>query len=706
MPVASFIKNNPLVRLVLPLMGGIIIGWCCSVALSHQLLLCVLSATVTLAGLFSFVPSRLFGVGVSLFMLSVGIVVEECQERAKAPEWGGGKGLYKACLIEEPEVRGMTVKVLADVRSCAVDGAGRKGAGRDSGLVCVYFKRSVDSEQLRIGLEVLLEAYIKPFMNAGNPAEFDAERFYYIKGVTGTAYVADGDWSIVGDAEPTLQTLALKTRGAVVDMYRALSFEGDNLALLSALTVGERRGFPQELNESYSAAGASHILALSGMHLGVFYMLLVTLLPLWSRRWVVLFARETLVVAVLWAFAFVAGLSPSIVRAAVLFTLISVGRLLQRDSSPVNSLAFAAIVMLIFSPHQLFDVSFQLSFAAVLSILLLAPSMQRLLRVNDFGAAYRYIMNLVILSLAAQVGTVPFVWYYFGLFPLYFILTNIVIVPLAFVLVSLAPLLWTLVPLPMLQQVAAVPVRLVVGFMNDCVSAIADLPGATLQLPPIDVWNACAIAVILALLAYSFIQRCWWLLFVPLSSVAAAMLIGLFLTSEGGDDKYLLFYNNKKNPLLHAVAGEANYLVSTVPQLDAEYEYASAPFVKREGLAVPRWVDTEYSDSLIVLDEGLLKFDGIKVRLLDSDRWRKSGYVAPADILLLCRGFIGDIKELLDVYPTECIVLDASLYKGSRERILRECAALGVKPVDLSVTGAVKAVADDYCFKMIPARDK
>ena len=687
----------------MPLIAGIAVGWYCGIEVPHILFLSLLSVVMLLLGLHRDSPRRLFGVAACLFMFAAGLFVEEQEELAKAPQWSAERCRYSVQLVEEPVEGAATMKALADVESC--DSSVAEGI-RKVGRAYLYFPRSVEAEQLHAGSKVLLDVKMRPFINAGNPAEFDVERYYYIKGVSGYAFVGRDGWEYAGDGEPSLFMRAMSARERVVDMYRSLSFEDEELALLSALTLGEKRDFPKELKESYSVAGASHILALSGMHLGVFYLLLITLLPLRGTSRMLLLVREMLVVLLLWAFAFVAGLSPSIVRAAILFTLMSVGRCLRQDSSAVSSLSFAAIVMLLFSPHLLFDLSFQLSFAAVFSILLLVPPLQNALRVQERGTVPRCLLNLLLLTVAAQLGTLPFVWYSFGVFPVYFVLTNFVVVPLAFLLMTLAVVVWALAFIPFLQQIFAFLLEQVVVVMNGSVTLIASLPGASLALPPIGAVGACCVALLLFMLAYSLVHKRRWLLLLSGSFAVLSFALLLFTAPVKEKSASLIIYNNRKNPLLHALSGNRNYLVSTIPQLDAEYEYVSTPFIKREKLDEPVWVNEAYTDSLVQLRDGLLSFDGLKVRLVDSEHWRDNIYVEPADIVILCRGFLGPMSELVEAYPSACLVLDASLYANSRGRILRECAALGLQPVDISSVGAMKVVSDEDSFSLVPMRGK
>lgn len=691
-------------KLAIPMIFGVAVSWYVRFSTPQLLSLVAISFFVLLYGLWHGAPKRVFGFGAIFFMFAAGAFVESKQRAEMNPMWESGKHVYEAQLLETPDHRGTTTKVLANV--VAADSVLSPGV-RKNGDAYLYFTRTVEADALSVGDVVRFEGEMRPPSNAGNPAEFDNEAYCYVKGITGSALLWDGSWTLKEPGSKTIPMRALELRERVVDIYRRYGFKDESLSLLSALTVGEKRDFPRELKEDYAAAGASHVLALSGLHLGILYLLLATLLPLRGRNRLFVTLREVLILALLWGFASIAGFTPSVVRSATLFTLMSVGRCLQQESSPISSLSFAAIVMLLFSPHVLFDVSFQLSFAAVLSILLLTPHMQRLFKVDEHGRVYGYASNLIILSIAAQVGTLPFVWYHFGELPVYSLLTNVLVVPLAFVVILLAILLLVMSFCQPLQQVVAKLLAFVVDTMNSIVDFVASLPGASMALPAIGLFGVVCATVLLALLCYSFVNRKWWL--TGLAAGCSLLLCIVNIQTTGGTTEHggIIVYNNNKNPLLHIIGdGGENWLVSTVPQLDAEYEYASSPYIKRERLDTPVWVDSCYFCTHFEHDAGLLTYRGLKVRLVADDLWRENLYSVPTDVVILCRGFLGEIKELVEVYPPGCVMLDASLYKRSRERIQRECAALGIDAVDISKSGAVEIVPRNDSFEIIPLRGK
>ena len=697
------IKNYPLLKLALPLIGGIVIGWLCNVDLLHTATLFALSLLAVAAGFSSRLPAWLFGVGATGAMLAVGLFVITCDKAVETPRWSGRKVACEAQLLEVPYMGGVAARALAYV----VADDGSVADERSEGRVNIYFANSVEAEALRVGEKVRFEAVIENPRNAGNPAEFDVERYMRLKGVSGSVFLPVGGWQSAGMGYVSLQMRALALRDDIVKMYERQGFEGNALSLLAAFSVGEKRGFSQELKEVYSDAGVSHLLALSGLHLGLFYMVVVTLLGFagGSRKWYI--ARELLALLLLWVFAFVAGLTPSIVRAAVLFSLVSVGRCLRRDSSSLNSLAFAAMVMLLFSPRLLFDISFQLSFSAVLAIILLTPWLRELFGCNKRGRLYRSLVSLLAVSFSAQVGVLPFVWYYFGTFPLYFLFANLLLVPLATVLMTLVVWLWVTVPVPLVQQCIAWLLSWLLTFMNGVVEFVASLPAASVMLPQVSVAGACFTAFMLAAFFYCVMRRRY--LFAALISMAAVVTVMLnIFTGKGTDysDSVLLFNNNKSGAALVLLQGGEGYVVSSVPKFDSDADRVLVPFMEREDITSVRWLESPYTDSCVNYSNGLLSFAGVRMQLLADDCWLSDSLQHPVDVLWLCRGFLGPVERLLEVYPASCIVLDGSLYAGSRRRLLRECGAAGVGCIDISQLGAVRLKAADGSFSVETMRGK
>lgn len=698
------VKVNPLLKLLFPLILGIVLSWLYGISLLCSLSLFVFSLCMLFIGLHSKAPRLLFGVAVSLSMLAVGCAVERLDAEKMSPRWSGAKGRFEAQLCEEVYGERGTVRLLAQAERIGRDsipGARRKG------LIEIAFANSADVEKLSVGDRIFFEAKVEQPRNAGNPAEFDVEHYMYVQGVTGQVYLPVDGWRRLGEGSLTLSMRALKLRDAILAVYDSLHFGRDELAVLSALTVGEKRGLSRDLRDAYSVVGASHILALSGLHLGILYMILTLMLPVravGASR----FIRELSVLLVLWTFAFVAGLSPSVVRAAILFSLMSFGRLMRRDTSSMNSLAFAALLMLVVSPRLLFDISFQLSFSAVAAILLLNGPLCKMLRVDGHSnRVYDYIVQIITVSLAAQIGTLPFIWHYFGTFPLYFLLTNFVAVPLAFVIMLLAVIMLALTPLPFVQEYVAQLLNSIIGWMNGFFSWVAQLPGASFKLPYLDAVEAALLGLFILVLLFAWGKRKW---LIRAGALVSILLLVLNVLPRGEWPSQIVFYNSRGFSAAQLfVNREKSYLLTSYPSWEVETRYIVGPFCERERLLPPVIIENgyykPYNDEYVNVKNGLVTFAGRRIALIADEHWGEQAAIVPVDCIWLCRGFLGSIEELLTVYPSRYVILDATLYQSSRERVKRECRKAGVRYIDLLQQGAVKMLCEKTGVRLVSVDD-
>lgn len=268
------------------------------------------------------------------------------------------------------------------------------------------------------------------------------------------------------------QQYFLHQRSLLLERLETAGLLDDRYAVVAAMALGDRSALTKELKETYSKTGASHVLALSGLHLGIIYALLSMLVV--GRRWQMI--TQVATVLSIWAFVFLTGMSASVVRSAVMLTVYALLALGHRQKMSVNTLAFTAIVMLLVTPKALFDVGFQMSFMAVFSILLFVPLFYR-----PFSAEYlmthravSWLWGMVAVSVAAQIGVAPLIAYYFGRFSCYFLLTNFIVIPAATLILYLA--LGTLL-IPSLGVVLAS----MVGLLNTTLLYIATIPGATIE---------------------------------------------------------------------------------------------------------------------------------------------------------------------------------------------------------------------------------
>lgn len=340
--------------------------------------------------------------------------------------------------------------------------------------------------------------------------DFDYGNYLRLQHKVGIGYVQPDHWQYIGHASVrSLRAYAMHVQQRLVQRYADAGLTGRPLAFVSAITLGERDALDSGLRQSFAAAGAAHVLAVSGLHTGIIYLVLISLLTCFGRIYPryeqrLLRALRTLVIlAVMWVYAFITGLSPSVMRAVLMLTIMQVGWVLRRNSISLNTLAATACICLWADPLSLFSISFQLSFSAVLGILLFVPYMNDIWHIKG-NKLKRWSRDLITVSIGATIGTLPVTLFYFGQIAHYTLLTNIIVLPAAYILVfmGIATLLFAHT---VIGTWLAVALQHMSGWVCDYVSWIEHLPFATLSLPITPLMLVCLVVAIAC--CYISIQR-------------------------------------------------------------------------------------------------------------------------------------------------------------------------------------------------------
>lgn len=330
--VAQYIHRFPLLRLLLPLIAGIILS-----NYFHfeypGLLTKNLLWLVCLSGLFTGMTYYLkvyrlrwlFGLFATFFFLLSGMWLMEKKLENGEYNFPVGDGVYMGYITEEPEEKEKTI--LCNIHlTHQYDSVSHKHIDKN---VLLYFPKDSAGYELRRGDRLFISAGISPPANNGNPDEFDYKRYLHYRGISGIGFVRPGHWQVTDtNYHHTLKHRALDIRANVLEFYRTSGFRGDDFSVLAALTVGYKDELSEDIRESYSVSGAAHVLALSGLHVGFIYTLLLFLLRrIPGHSLVVKLLRTCVVLICLWGFAFITGLSATVVRAVLMCSLFALSEL-------------------------------------------------------------------------------------------------------------------------------------------------------------------------------------------------------------------------------------------------------------------------------------------------------------------------------------------------------------------------------------------
>ncbi|EAR11813.1 competence protein [Polaribacter irgensii 23-P] len=303
------------------------------------------------------------------------------------------------------------------------------------GSILLNLQKDSTIKNLKVDELILVSSFFTNVLPPLNPSQFNYKAYLAKQGIYHQLFLENYQFLKYAKSQITLQGIAGGFRDKVQYSLSSQGFKKDELAVLSALLLGQRQAVSKELLSHYAAAGAIHILAISGLHVGIILLILTFLLSPLEKRKNGRYLKAFSIVLMLWAFAFIAGLSASVVRAVTMFTFVAVGQAVKRRNRVEFSLISSMLLLLIVKPMFLFDVGFQLSYLAVFGIVWLQPKLVVLYSPRFIIS--RKIWQLITVSIAAQAGILPLSIYYFHQFPGLFIVSNVVIIPfLGFILMG------------------------------------------------------------------------------------------------------------------------------------------------------------------------------------------------------------------------------------------------------------------------------
>ena len=394
----------------------------------------------------------------------------------KIEEWQLGKNNFDKAVVE-------VEAIINDHHQQKVEGK----------LLCYIKKNSV---KLGVGDRIVLSSELNGIKNKNNPGEFDQEKYWKYKGIQQVSFVNPDEFAFI---ETTFSNNVFwdKLRKYFKQQLKD-KLDENNYAVATALSLGDKGALDKETRDSFANAGAMHVLAVSGLHVGILLGIIQWIcfqIPLLRKRNFYIFIAIT----VIWCFAFLTGLSPSVFRASLMFTILAIGQTRGAQFFSMNGLLISALILLIIDPFFLFDIGFQLSYLAMLGILLFYRSIS-----NAFHFKWKWLRFLwdgTAIGIAAQIGTLPISLYYFHQFPNYFIITNIGLMLLAGIALGSVLLFFVTHAIPYVSDLVAQLVTWVFDIVLGFVKFIDYLPFSVAKGFDLSFWQV--------IIAYLLIIGIW-----------------------------------------------------------------------------------------------------------------------------------------------------------------------------------------------------
>ncbi len=554
-----------------------------------------------------------------------------------------------------------------------------------TGTIIVYFDKQNSNPLLSFGCQFLFTKPLQTIKSTGNPAAFDYPRFLLFQGITAQLYLKSNEYKIVQQQQvSSFQVFLNKTRSYVIKTIQTFIPNKKESGVAEALLIGYRNDLDKQLVQSYSNTGVVHIIAISGLHLGMIYGFVLLLFSSFKNKKWYRFTVPVVALVVLWLFTLLAGAVPSILRSAVTFSFIAIGMFINRRPNIYNTLAASAFCLLVFNPFLLWDVGFQLSYAAVVSILLFTKPIYNCFYFQN--KLLNKLWQLSCVNIAAQILTLPLVLYYFHQFPLLFLFNNLLVIPLSEIILFVTVLLVAIGKFSLLAMWVGKATGALLWLMNSIIERTEKLPFSLLSNIKVDVVQAALLYIIIVLLAV------WLLYMLPRFLTYALSLFFVFIICISVDvwraahQHKLIVYNISQHTAIDVVSGKNKVcFYDSLLQNDAD---ANNFYLKPAQIALR--VKNEFSQPLS-FDKNWAIQSSNKTILIVSKPFSilDSGNKRKADIIIITKGVKLLISDLQKAFDCSLIVADNSIPLWTVKKWKQDCDSFHVRFHSISQNGAL-----------------
>lgn len=684
-------KAVPFFRLLWPFMAGIVLQWYRPFGLSL-----IVSSALTffisfiLAG-FLPISSRyqwrtIQGLFIHFAIMAMGMLVTRMADPTTDENWYGNR-YQKGDMLLVSLLEPLTEKISTYKTEVSVNGLVREGRVIPArGKILLYLFKDSITAKLVYGDRLLINKPLQPITNSGNPGAFNYQQYAAFHQLFHRVYLKSSNWKQVqGRSTDYFKGFIFAAREKILSILRKhIPDDKDALGIAEALLIGYTNDLDKDLVQAYSNTGVVHVIAISGMHLALIYLLLRTIfqkLPLIKRSKT---AQVILILTCLWMFSFITGASASVLRAAIMFSFMALGKNYFHSSSVFNSLAASAFVLLVYNPYYLWDVGFQLSYLAVTSILMIQQPLYR-----SFYFKNKWIdkiWQLTSVTLAAQVLTFPVCIYYFHQFPILFLVANLLIVPLSSLVLYLEIGLLAVAWVPFLAKFSGILTTWLIRLMNAFIRYMDQLPYAVWDNIPSGLSSTFFLYASVIFLCYWFLNRNKRLLYYAMFSMLGFTAIRGYAGWQYTFQKKLIVYNVPKYAAIDIVSGRSYHFTGDSILLQ---DSVLRNFHLRPARIFLQLKTREDSLPGLCRRAFLYQFGPTRFAVIDrSLSFLPNPRKIKTDFIILSHDPDINIGELAMVFDCRLFVFDASNRLWKIEEWLKQCDALHLQGYSIPERGA------------------
>jgi competence protein ComEC len=538
----------------------------------------------------------------------------------------------------------------------------------------VYFKDDSLCKTLGYGDLIVISGALQTIPGPANPHMFSYRQYLYNRQICYQVFLDSGRWQRVGmAARNPVRVGAEICRGKFMETLRKFKIEGQEFGLVSALLLGRQELVDSEIKQEFSHAGVIHVLSVSGLHVGIMYVVADKTFFFLKRSRKTRKLHAILILVFIWAYSFITGLPSSVMRAALMFSLISAGRMFKRSSDNYNILAVAAFFQLCINPYEITQVGFLLSYLAVLGIFTFYEPFNNLL--SSDNRLLTWVWALLAVSVAAQVATFPLACYYFNMFPVYFLLANLIVVPLAAVITYFTLPLLAVGAAGLTYEWIAWPLKWSLRLMQGSVELIQSWPGAVIE--PVILTTAQVILIYIAIASFFALwvlsDRRW--AFVILGTFILFSFISAWRLYERLKTNEIIVYQVNGNTAIDLIHDGYAYFISDSLLINDQkkIDFQIRPNRIYEGIMDVQIVKTEEQTSLsfpgVWINYPFIYFRGKTIAIIDN-QWKTSDLsrIIPCDLVIFSGKPPFDPVEFKSDPNLKEIIIDSSVpfYKAGQ----------------------------------------
>ncbi|MFC4634780.1 ComEC/Rec2 family competence protein [Dokdonia ponticola] len=496
-----------------------------------------------------------------------------------------------------------------------------------------------------------------------NPYQFDYGTYLKKKQIYGQFFINGDQLLKAAQSTENSRVVALRFRESVINSLKKQPFSNEQLAIIQALLLGQRQDIDTEMSNQYASAGMMHILAVSGLHVGILLLLLRFMTrPISIKKW--RWIRSGMIIGLLWCFACITGLSPSVLRAVTMFSFLELGSCLGGKRRTHDALLFSAFILLVIDPSLLYQVGFQLSYLAVIAILWLQPWLSGFYRPKNY--ILDKLWGIITVSIAAQVGVLPLSLFYFHQFPGLFLISNIVVLPFLGILLSLGILVVSLSYFGILPNLIALGYGKIIDALNYFIGWVASKENFVIDHIAVSfnsmlLWYLVIITFFYLLKKYQYKRLLFFL-----TTLTLMLSIHIYQKTHREASHLTIFHKNKET--LMGLYSPDTLIVYT-DDLAADYKKDSRIEAYQNNFNL----DTIYQRDM----PNYFSLQHKKILVIDSLGVYKIKDIKPTYILLRQSPDI-HLERLISLYPNTIIIADGSNYKSDISRWKTTCLELKI----------------------------